>query len=57
MTDLMADGLFLFNAIIDEQDLREIGMLGCKFTWANSRDVPTFERLDMVLASTEWEHI
>ena len=47
---------FLFNAIIDGLDLREIEMSGRKITWANSRDVPTFERLDMVLASTEWEH-
>lgn len=47
---------FLFNAIIDALDLREIEMSGRKFTWANSRDVPTFERLDRVLASKEWEH-
>jgi hypothetical protein len=30
-------------------------MSGCKFTWANSRRVPTYERLDRVLVSTEWE--
>jgi hypothetical protein len=28
---------------------------GCKFTWDNSRRVPTYERLDRVLVSTEWE--
>jgi hypothetical protein len=27
---------FLFNAVIDSLDLREIEMSGCKFTWANS---------------------
>jgi hypothetical protein len=26
-----------------------------KYTWANSREVPTCERLDRVLVSTEWE--
>jgi exonuclease III len=46
---------FLFNAIIDGLNLREIEMLGRKFTWANSRAQPTYERLDRVLASTEWE--
>jgi hypothetical protein len=30
-------------------------MSGHKFTWANSRRVPTYERLDRVLVSTEWE--
>jgi exonuclease III len=46
---------FLFNAIIDGLNLREIEMSGRKYTWANAREVPTFERLDRVLASTEWE--
>jgi hypothetical protein len=41
--------------LIDSLDLREIEMSGRKFTWANSRRVPTFERLDRVLVSTEWE--
>jgi endonuclease/exonuclease/phosphatase family metal-dependent hydrolase len=46
---------FLFNAVIDSLDLREIEMFGRKFTWANSCRVPTYERLDRVLVSTEWE--
>jgi exonuclease III len=46
---------FLFNAVIDSLDLRELEMSGRKFTWANSRRVPTYERLDRVLVSTEWE--
>ena len=46
---------FLFNAIIDSLNLREIEMSGRKFTWANSKRIPTYEKLDRVLASTEWE--
>jgi exonuclease III len=46
---------FLFNAVIDSLDPRELEMSGRKFTWANSRRVPTYERLDRVLVSTEWE--
>lgn len=30
-------------------------MSGRKFTWANSLATPTYEKLDMVLVSTEWE--
>jgi hypothetical protein len=46
---------FLFNAVINSLDLREIEMSGRKFTWANSRRVPTYERLDRVLVSTDCE--
>jgi len=30
-------------------------MSGRKYTWANSLKNPTFERLDRLLVSTEWE--
>jgi hypothetical protein len=46
---------FIFNAIIESLDLREIVLSGRQFTWANRRDTPTFEKLDRVLASVEWE--
>ncbi|CAN6182020.1 unnamed protein product [Urochloa humidicola] len=45
----------LFNAIIETLNLREIHMSGRKYTWANYAEVPTYERLDRVLVSTEWE--
>ena len=37
---------FLFNAVIDSLDLREVSMIGRQFTWANNRPVPTYEKLD-----------
>ena len=46
---------FLFNAIIDSLDLRELDLSNRKYTWAKSRDTPIFERLDRILVSTEWE--
>jgi hypothetical protein len=47
---------FMFNAIIESLDLREIMLSGRQYTWANRRDNPTFEQLDRVLASVEWEN-
>jgi hypothetical protein len=47
---------FLFNAIIDGLCLRELQMSGRNFTWANNLVNPTYEKLDRVLMSTEWEH-
>lgn len=46
---------FLFNVVIDSLNLRELELSNPKFTWENSRDVPTYETLDCILVSTEWE--
>jgi len=46
---------FMFNAVIDSFDLREIDLTGRQFTWANSLSIPTYEKLDRVLMTTEWE--
>jgi hypothetical protein len=45
----------LFNVIIENLELREIEMVGHQFTWANDLAPPTFEKLDRVLMSSEWE--
>jgi hypothetical protein len=47
---------FMFNATIESLDMREIMLFGRQYTWANRRDNPTFEKLDRVLASVEWEN-
>jgi hypothetical protein len=46
---------FLFNAIIESLDLREIALSGRQYTWASRREVPTYEKLDRVLANVEWK--
>jgi hypothetical protein len=46
---------FLFNAVIDSLDLRDVAMVGRQFTWANSLPDPTYEKLDRVLMDTDWE--
>jgi exonuclease III len=45
----------LFNVVIESLDLREIVMTGRQYTWAGSGDNPTYEKLDRVVVSTEWE--
>jgi hypothetical protein len=35
--------------------LKEIELTGWKYTWANNLDNPTFEKLDRVLVTMEWE--
>ncbi|WVZ53557.1 LOW QUALITY PROTEIN: hypothetical protein U9M48_004480 [Paspalum notatum var. saurae] len=46
---------FLFNAVIDAYNLRELDLSGRQFTWANNLPNQTFEKLDRVLVTTEWE--
>jgi endonuclease/exonuclease/phosphatase family metal-dependent hydrolase len=46
---------FLFNAVIDGLNLKEIQLARWKYTWANNLANPTFEKLDRVLIITEWE--
>jgi hypothetical protein len=48
---------FLFNAVIDGLNLRELKMTERNFTWANNLASPTFEKLDRILITTEWEEI
>jgi hypothetical protein len=45
----------LFNAIIETSNLRELVMTGRRYTWANYADIPTYEKLDRILVTTEWE--
>jgi hypothetical protein len=46
---------FMFNAIIESLNMREIVLSGRQYTWANRRDTPMYEKLDRILASIEWE--
>jgi hypothetical protein len=46
---------FMFNAIIESLYLREIAISDTQYSWANWRENPTFDKLDRVLASVEWE--
>jgi mannosylglycoprotein endo-beta-mannosidase len=45
----------IFNSIIDLNGLKEIRLLGRQFTWANNLPDPTFEKLDRVLVTAEWD--
>jgi len=46
---------FLFNAVIDTLNLRELELTGRKFTWANRVQNQTFEKLDRILVCTDFE--
>ena len=45
----------LFNAVIEQGGLMELSLSGRKYTWCNNHEDPTYELLDRVLVSHEWE--
>jgi hypothetical protein len=42
----------LFNDCIESLNLRELALCGRRFAWASSVEIPTFEKLDRILVST-----
>lgn len=45
----------MFNSIIETNWLKELALHGKLYTWSNNQEGPTFEKLDRILVSTEWE--
>ena len=41
--------------VIESLNLKELEMSGQKYMWANYAEVPTYEKLDRIFVSTEWE--
>jgi hypothetical protein len=45
----------IFNSIIEVNGLKEIKLIGRQYTWANTLPNPTYEKLDRVLVTSEWD--
>jgi hypothetical protein len=41
--------------VINSLDLRELELSWRQYTWANNLQTPTYEKLDRILVSTDWE--
>jgi hypothetical protein len=46
-----------FRRFVNEFELKEIPLLGRRYTWSNERDSPTLVKLDRVLCTNNWEEI
>lgn len=44
---------FIFNAVIESLNLREILLSGRQFTWANNLETSTYEKLHRVIVSVK----
>ena len=47
----------LLNWIINTYELRDLPLLGGKYTWSNNQQNPTLEKLDRILISDDWEKL
>jgi len=46
-----------FRRFVNEMELKEIPLLGRRYTWSNERASPTLVKLDRVLCTTDWEDL
>ena len=46
-----------FRCFVNDLELKEIPLLGRRYTWSNGRDSPTLVKLDRVLCTNDWEEI
>jgi hypothetical protein len=46
-----------FRRFLDEVEVKEIPLLGRKYTWSNERSSPTLVRLDQAFCCVNWEEI
>ncbi|CAD6250662.1 unnamed protein product [Miscanthus lutarioriparius] len=46
-----------FRHFLDDMDLKEIPLLGQKYTWSNERRSPTLVRLDQAFCCGDWDNI
>lgn len=44
-----------FRRFVEDMQLKDIPIHGRRYTWSNEYDNPTFEKLDRVLVSMDWE--
>jgi hypothetical protein len=46
-----------FRRLVNDLELKEIPLLGRRYTWSNERASPTLVKLDRVLCTADWEDI
>jgi hypothetical protein len=46
-----------FRRLIDDLALKEVPLVGRKYTWSNQQDSPTLVQLDRVLCTVGWEEL
>lgn len=50
--NLNRDMMGLFRSFVNDFDLKEIPLIGRRYTWSNEREAPTLIKLDRVLCTT-----
>ena len=44
-----------FWRFVNDVDLKEVPLIGRRYTWSNEREAPTLVKLDRVLCTSDWE--
>jgi exonuclease III len=46
-----------FRMVLNHLEMKEIQLIGRKYTWTNSQQPSTMTRIDMAFSTTEWEDL
>lgn len=46
-----------FRRFVNDGELKEVPLLGRRYTWSNEREAPTLVKLDRVLCTSDWENM
>ncbi|WVZ78922.1 LOW QUALITY PROTEIN: hypothetical protein U9M48_026563 [Paspalum notatum var. saurae] len=46
-----------FRRFVNDHELKEIPLIGRRYTWSNEQEAPTLVKLDRVLCTSDWEDI
>lgn len=44
-----------FRRFVDELEMKEVPLIGCRYMWSNEREAPTLVKLDRVLCTPDWD--
>ena len=44
-----------FRSFVNDVELKEIPLIGRRYTWSNEREAPTLVKLDRILCTSDWE--
>ena len=44
-----------FRRFVNDVDLKEVPLIGRRYTWLNEREAPTLVKLDRILCTSDWE--
>jgi hypothetical protein len=46
-----------FRKVLNQLEVKEVDLVGKRFTWSNNQDTPTLTRIDRAFCTLDWEEL